>query len=277
MSHPSKPRPTVRPALLAVAAVVADLRRTIGWSQAELAKRAGLSQAWVSVVEAGKVKDLTFDAATRLVEAMGARLVVGVDPPFLGDRRRQRDAAHVRSVSYVERRLERAGWLVAREVEIGGDRSRGWIDLLAFHAAAGVVLVIEVKTEIHDLGSIERSMGWYEREAWAAARRIGWRPRAVTGLLVLLATATNDQRARANRAAFEQGFPARAADLARIVAAPAPGQSRGGRGVAMIDPLSRRQRWLIPLALDGRRSRPPHLDYAGFVEAATRRRTHHAW
>lgn len=230
-----------------------------------------MSQAWVSAVEAGKAKDLTFGAATRLVEAMGARLVISVDAPFLGDRRRQRDAAHVRCVSYVARRLERAGWLVAREVEIGGDRSRGWIDVLAFHAAQGVVLMIEVKTEIHDFGSIERSMGWYEREAWAAARRIGWRPRVVTGCLLLLATATNDERARANRTAFEQAFPVRAADLTRLVAAP----GRGPRGVAMIDPLSRRQRWLIPLGFDGRRSRLPHVDYAGFVEAATRRRLHH--
>lgn len=261
---------------MAVASIVADLRRTIGWSQAELARRAGLSQAWVSVVEAGKVKDLTFGAATRLVEAMGARLVVGVDAPFLGDRRRQRDVAHVRAVGYVGRRLERAGWLVAREVEIGGDRSRGWIDLLAFHVDGGVVLVIEVKTEIHDLGAIERSMGWYEREAWAAARRIGWRPRAVTGCLLLLATATNDDRARGNRAAFEQAFPVRAADITRLVAAPAPAQPRGARGVAMIDPMSRRQRWLIPLAIDGRRSRSPHVDYAGFVAGATRARVHHA-
>jgi len=273
MSHARGPRPTVRPALLTVAAVVADLRHTIGWSQAELARRAGLSQAWVSVVEAGKVRDLTLGAATRLVEAMGARLVIGVDAPFLGDRRRQRDAAQVRCVTYVARRLERAGWLVAREVEIGGDRSRGWIDVLAFHAAQGVVVVIEVKTEIHDLGSIERSMGWYEREAWAAARRIGWRPRVVTGCLLLLATGANDERARANRAALEQAFPVRASDLAQLVSAPP--QRRGARGVAMIDPLSRRQRWLIPIAIDGRRSRSPYVDYAGFLEVATRRRLHH--
>lgn len=266
-------RPNARPALLAVAAAVADLRRTIGWSQAELARRAGQSQGWVSIVEAGRAGDLTFGAASRLLEAMGARLVVGVDAPFLGDRRRQRDVAHVRCVAYVARRLEHAGWLVRREVEIGGDRSRGWIDLLAFHAGTGLVLIIEVKTEIHDLGSIERTLGWYEREAWAAARRIGWRSRAVIGCLLLLATASNDQRVRDNRGTFEQAFKLRAAEVTHLVANPGA-RARGGRAVAMINPQSRRQQWLIALAIDGRRSAAPHIDYASFVRTASLRKNH---
>lgn len=267
--------PATRSALLAIAAAVADLRRTIGWSQAELGRRAGLSQAWVSVVEAGKVNDLTFDSAARLLHAMGARLVVGVDKPFLGDRVRQRDVAHIRCVTHAARRMERAGWLVAREVEVGGDRSRGWIDLLAYHVGASTLLVIEVKTEIHDLGSIERTLGWYEREAWAAARRLGWRPRAVNGCLLLLATASNDARARTNRPAFDQVFRLRAAELAVVVAIPGSLTTRRGFGVAMIDPLSRRERWLIALGIDGRRTPPPYVDYASFVRAASVRREYH--
>lgn len=254
---------------------MADLRRTIGWSQAELARRAGVSQPWVSAVEAGNVRNLTFSVATRLLKAMGARLVVSIDAPFFGDRRHQRDTAHVRCVSYVAGRLERDGWLVARETEIGGDRSRGWIDLLAFHVDTGLALVIEIKTEIHDLGAIERSLGWYEREAWAAARRIGWRPRAVAGCLLLLATASNDARARTNRAAFDHAFGKRAIDLAHVVAAPDPASLRDGRAVAMIDPRSRRKRWLIALAIDGRRSRSPYVDYASFVASLSRRSRYH--
>ena len=47
------------------------------------------------------------------------------------------------------------------------------MDLLAWHPATGLLLVIEVKTELHDLGANERQLNWYEREAWAAARRLG--------------------------------------------------------------------------------------------------------
>ena len=77
---------------------------------------------------------------------------------------------------HIARRLERSNWNVATEVEVGGDRSRGWIDLLAFRPATGLLLVVEVKTEIHDLGQIDRALGWYEREDgmrrgdWLASR-----------------------------------------------------------------------------------------------------------
>ncbi|HEV8490284.1 MAG TPA: helix-turn-helix domain-containing protein [Candidatus Limnocylindrales bacterium] len=271
MSHARGSRSRTRHARLTVAGYVSGLRRTIGWSQAELAQRAGLSQAWVSEIETGKVDGLTFESAALVLEALGARLVIGVDAPFLGDRERQRDTGHVRCVAHVSRRLERAGWAAVREVEVGIERSRGWIDLLAFHGETGVLLVIEIKTEIHDLGAIERSLGWYEREAWAAARRMGWRPRAVIGCLLLLATATNDERVRANRASLQQAFKLRATDLTRLLSVPVVAHPRAERGVAMIDPTSRRKRWLMALAVDGRRSRPAFVDYADFISASSRR------
>ena len=109
---------------------------------------------------------------------MGAALTLDAKAPFLA-KLRQRDVVHAKCSAHVARRLERTGWRVATEVEVGGDRSRGWIDVLAWHPATGLLLVIEIKTELHDLGAIERSLGWYEREAWAAARQIGWRPRRV--------------------------------------------------------------------------------------------------
>jgi hypothetical protein len=156
------------------------------------------------------MRDLTFDSATRLLEAMGARLTVSVSAPFLADRELQRDPAHARCTACVTARLERDGWLTVTEVEIGGDRSRGWIDVLAYHPGHRLLLVVEIKTEIRDLGAIERTLGWYEREAWLAARRFGWRPNELVGCLLLLATEMNEARIGDNRAAFTAGFPIRA-------------------------------------------------------------------
>jgi hypothetical protein len=220
----------------------------------------------VSAIENGRVSDLTFSRAERLFEAMGARLVITVDAPFLGDRQRQREPAHSRCSAHVVSRLRRAGWQVATEVEVGGDRSRGWIDLLAFHPVTGWLLVIEIKTEIHDLGAIERSLGWYEREARRAAQRLGWYPKRSIGCLLLLATTANDVRLSANRESFGIGFPARARDLAGIVDA-GDKPASDGRAVAMIDPLSKRTGWLRPLRLDGRHSVAPYADYAAFIRA----------
>lgn len=244
--------------------MIRDLRRSIGWSQRELAVRAGVSQSLVSAIENGRLRTITLATATRLLEAMGARLILDVAAPFLGDRELQRDPAHIRCVTHVARRLGKAGWQVATEVEIGGDRSRGWIDIVAFHPVTNLLLVIEIKTEIRDLGAIERTLGWYERESWAAARRRGWRASHSIGSLMVLATTANDERFRQNRDALAYGFPMRARELSSLVST---GVASAGprRAVAMIDPGSLRSDWLRRSRLDGRRSPAPYEDYADFM------------
>jgi transcriptional regulator with XRE-family HTH domain len=244
---------------------VASLREILGWTQEELGRRAGTSQGMVSAVEHAQLGDMTFSRAERLLAAMGARLVISVDAPFLGDRLRQRDPAHARCSTHVASRLRRAGWQVATEVEVGGDRSRGWIDVLAWHPETEFLLVIEIKTEIHDLGGIERALGWYEREAGLVAQRLRWRVRHSTGCLLLLATEANDLRVGANREPFSVGFPVRARDLSGLVAGLETAVT--GRAVTMIDPLSKRATWLRPLRVDGRRSKAPYVDYADFMRA----------
>jgi hypothetical protein len=125
------------------------------------------------------------------------------------------------------------------------------------------MLVIEIKTEIRDLGAIERTLGWYEREAWTAGRRLGWRPIQVTGCLLLLATEMNDARIKDNQAALTAGFPVRASELQRILANEVPPWK--ARAIALIDPRSRRRDWLRPSRLDGRSTPAPYVDYADFM------------
>lgn len=256
--------PVARPTREVLGAAVFDLRKVIGWTQEELGARVGMSQSEVSRVEHGRLVDLSFESAERLLTAMGARIVISVDAPFLGDRKRQREPAHARCSAHVSSRLRRAGWEVATEVEIGGDRSRGWIDVLAYHPGTRLLLVIEIKTEIRDLGAIERALNWYEREAMIAARRFGWQPRGRLGCLLLLATDANEARAAANREPLLVGFPVRARDLAGAIDRTG-GSKDGGRALAMIDPVSRRAAWLRPLRIDGRRSPAPYADYADFM------------
>jgi transcriptional regulator with XRE-family HTH domain len=254
-----------------IAFAVADLRHALGWTQAELGARAGFSQAFVSLVEGLRVPDLTLESATRLIEAMGGRLNVGVSAPFLADRDLQRDPAHARCVAYVVARLTRDGWMTATEVEVGGDRSRGWIDILAYEPGRRLLLVIEIKTEIRDVGAIERTLGWYEREAWLGAKRLGWRPSKVLGCLLLLATEMNETRIADNRAALSDGFPLRATSLRRILANEVPPPSPA-RAMAVIDPRSRRKDWLRPSRVDGRPTAAPYMDYIDFMRVTQRRR-----
>jgi transcriptional regulator with XRE-family HTH domain len=252
---------------LIIGAAVESLRTALGWTQRTLEERSGVCQSMISRIERGLVRDLTLGTASTLVEATGARLVIGVEAPYLADRARQHDAGHARLAASVVRRLRSSGWDVRTEVEVGGDRSRGWIDVLAFNPATGVMLVIELKTEIHDLGQIERSLGWYEREAWLVGRRFGWQPTTAMSCLLLLMTEANDARAAANRRSINLGFRFRARDLVGIVGGRiAP--DGPGRAVAMVDPRSKRRAWCRAMRIDGRRTAAPYSDYADFVRAA---------
>ena len=215
-------------------------------------------------MERGLAVGLAFDAVSRALDAMGARLIVTVDAPLLIAPSRQKDPAHARMSGYVVAHLRRAGWHTMTEVEVGGDRSRGWIDVLAFEPERRALLVIELKTEIHDLGQIERTLGWYEREAWSAARRSGWRPSNARGWLLLLATEANDTRIAENRISIDTGFPLRSRHLVAILEGSTSIPAEG-RGVATIDPRSRRRAWCRPLRIDGRWTRAPYEDYRDFM------------
>ncbi len=172
---------------------------------------------------------------------------------------------------YVAGRLRRDGWIVETEVEIAGAYGPGWIDVLAFHPASGSLLVIEVKTEIRDLGRTQRTLAWYESHGVAAAGRFGWKVRVTHGALFVLATEAVDRALRDNRGLLAVGFPARATELARYVQQPDHAPAPTGRGIALIDPLSRRTRWLRSTNLEGRRTPAPYLDYADVVRTLDRR------
>jgi transcriptional regulator with XRE-family HTH domain len=251
--------------LLSVARVIRATRRKLGWSQARLAERCGLAQSTISLIERALAVEVPLATLVRVLHVLDVETELVLRPPQVGGRGRQRDAAHARCVAHVRGRLEGLGWQVATEVPVTSGRWRGWIDILAYHPDEHVLLIIEVKTEIRDVGEIDRQLGWYEREAWAAARQLGWRPRSSTGALLLLMTAANDERLRENRDAFAQAYAVRAQDLVALVAEPRRPPRRGARGLAMIDPRSHRRVWLRATSLDGRRSAAPYRDYRDFV------------
>jgi hypothetical protein len=213
----------------------------------------------IARVEAGQA-NVTLDTAGKLLSATGATLDLQIQLPFAAPR--QRDAAHARCVAFVQRRLEAAGWVVRREVEILDGRSRGWVDVLAFDPEAEVLLVIEMKTEMDDVGRIERTITWYRRTAASAARRLGWTPRSIQVWLLVLATVVNDGRIAENRMVLSQSFPDRAPTMLA---------GRARAGLALVDPSRRRRDWLIRTRVDGRRSPCPYRNYADFMASLRRR------
>lgn len=255
------------PILAFLADMVRGTRIKLGWTQRELSRRSGVPQSQISQLERRRIADLRLTDIERMLGALGVRYRLILDPPIV-EHRLQADLVHARCMAHVERRLVAAGWEVAREVEIGIDRSRGWIDLLAWHRQNGLLLVIEIKSEIHDVGAIERTMNWYQREARAAARRLGWRPTHIGSALLVLQSEASDRSIGLNREVLAAAFPGRAEALARLVAG--EGELDTNRYLAMIDPRSRRARWLRRSRADGRRSSAPYVDYIDAVRSIER-------
>jgi transcriptional regulator with XRE-family HTH domain len=230
------------------------------WTQAELAAAANMSRSMVSAIEAG-VRSASPAALQRLAAALDAELVVELRPALVVGRADQRDAAHAACVAAVRRWLERHRHRCVVEQPIVDGRVRGWIDLLAYDPAAGRLLVVEVKTELRDLGGLQRQVSWYVRAARSAVAPLGWLPRQVAALTAFLATNDNDVRLSSQRDAIDQEFPIRGRALLGALA----GGPFERWGIAMVDPRRRGARLWLGLQLDGRRSAAPYASYADFM------------
>lgn len=228
-------------------------------TQQMLADAAGVSRSLIAAIEAGHANP-SLDVGMRIGDALGLDLqLVGRPPVAISSR--TRSVVHARCSGYADRRLRAIDWQTRREVEIVGDRSHGWIDLLAFDPRTRVMVIVEVKTWLDDIGAIERQLAWYERAAKDVASGIGWQPDAVTSWLLVLASEEVENSLRRYRDLFRIAFPRRAMDMRRDLTEPARIVT-ASRGLALIDPTSRRRDWLLPSRSDGRRTKAPYLDYA---------------
>lgn len=165
-------------------------------TQVALAARAGVGRRAVSLLETGRAGALRLREAEAIVAALGGRLDMRLlwNGPELD---RMLDEAHAALGASVKRRLERWGWLVRVEVSYSHFGERGRIDLLAFHPATRVLLVIELKSELVDVQSLLGSLDVKVRLAPAIVDRLGWSPRAVVPAIVFLEhSATRKRLAR---------------------------------------------------------------------------------
>lgn len=248
-------RPSVRASF---AHVVRTYRARLGHTQAQVGAAAGVNRGYIAAIESGRANP-SLDVVERIAHALGLVIEADFRPPSIFGPRDQVDALHGRCLGQAERRLRALGLETAGEVEIVHPRSHGWIDLLAFDPRTRILIIIEVKTWLDDLGAVERQLGWYERSAFDAARRLGWTPERSMPWLLMLATTAADRFVREYRDTLAITFPMRAREMLAIASGRAPA-GRLPRGLALIDPVSRRREWLMRSGVDGRRSPAPYLD-----------------
>lgn len=195
------------------------VRRSRGWTQFDLAARAGVSQQTVSQLERGNA-----DAATlHLVKQVVAPLGITVDLVFRWkgpELDRLLDARHARTVNQVVARLG-TQWQTVVEFTFNDYGDRGSVDILAWHSVSRVLLLIEVKSELDGLESVLRSMDLKLRVVpKLVARERGWRAVAHGSLLVLPDEVTARRAVERSRPVFDIALPARTVAVRRWLREP---------------------------------------------------------
>ena len=195
------------------------LRLRRRWRQVDLGARAGVSATEISRIERGHVGSTSVDRLRSVADALEANLDVrlrwngeGLD--------RLLDQAHAGLVEEVVRRLQAAGWLAAVEVSFSIRGERGSVDVLGFHQATGMVVVVEVKSVVPDsqatLAGVDRKV----RLAPEIARARGWECRGLARLLVVGESTTSRRRIEALGATYRTAFPMGGRDVGRWLRRP---------------------------------------------------------
>lgn len=177
--------------------------------QADVAAAARVSDSTVSRLERGHVQSLSL----RAIRAVAAVLDIRVEllPRSRGgDLDRLLNARHAALAEAAIRWLsDFVGWTVRPEVSFSHYGDRGVIDVLAWHGPSRSLLVIELKTDLVDVGELLGTFDRKLRNAVRVASGLGWDPLTVSGLLIIGESDSNRRKLGAHRETFLAAFPDR--------------------------------------------------------------------
>jgi transcriptional regulator with XRE-family HTH domain len=194
--------------------LVRVLRHRRGCRQIDLADRARVGHEAVAKVEAGRLGSMRVSSIRAIVTAFG--LSYDSDVRGLGaNEDRLLDHRHATLLGACAAWLSAFGWLLRTEVSYSEWGERGSVDLLAWHPRTGILLVIEIKTELASVEATLRKLDEKVRLAAKIARPLGWRRASVSRLLVLPEDRTQRRRVAGHAAVLERAFPIRSRDVRR--------------------------------------------------------------
>ena len=146
-----------------------------------------------------------------------------------GELDRVADEDHAALVGRLAGLLERAGWTIRPEVSYSVYGERGSIDLLAWHPASRVLLVVEVKTTLNSVEDTLRRHDAKVRLARAIAiERFAWDARAVARMLALPDVSTSRRRVARHDSVLGRTYALRGRAAGAWLTEPA-----GGPGMVM--------------------------------------------
>jgi transcriptional regulator with XRE-family HTH domain len=168
--------------------------------QVDLAVLTRCSASTASRIERGEWAGLTFASIDAHVSALGATWILGIS--WRGaELDRILDEGHSLLIGRVVQLLADWGWETHVEVSYSIFGERGSIDVLAWHAPSGTLLVIEVKTELRPLDAKVRLAARIARD------QFGWRAARVARIVVFPEDRTVRRHVMRHRAVLERALP----------------------------------------------------------------------
>jgi hypothetical protein len=162
--------------------------------------------------------------SVRALRAIGQALAVRLEitARWRGtDLERLLDAAHAQVVERVAAYLRRHGWEVIIEYTFSHYGERGSVDLVAWHAARGALLLVEAKSELVNLQELHATMDRKRRVVPPLLLRDrGWRPSAVGEILVIEDRQASRSIVRRHAVTFDARLPARSVAARAWIRAP---------------------------------------------------------
>jgi transcriptional regulator with XRE-family HTH domain len=192
-----------------VGLVVRAARQRRELRQADLAKKANVSQSVISNIEGGRLGSVSLKTLRRVASEVD--VVVTLSAQWRGGQGdRLIDRAHASLVDFVIATLRDAQWEVLPEFTFNHYGDRGSVDVLAWHPGERILLIIEVKATLTDLQDLLSSLSKKLRVVPDAARtELGWDPNHIARIVVVAATHLNRAIVARHRATFDSSFPAR--------------------------------------------------------------------
>lgn len=200
---------------LRVAALFRSVRLRRGWRQDDVGLRASVDQTTVSLIERGLFGHLTLAKLRQVASVLEVQLPL--EPKWRGGNAASLlDGAHARLVELAVRSLVAADWVVTVEYTFNHYGERGSVDVIGWHQATQILVLIEVKSRLLDVQDLFSTLDRKTRVVPALlARERGWRAAAIGRLVVLPGTSGQRKAVARHQAVFSATLPARSRDVAR--------------------------------------------------------------
>jgi transcriptional regulator with XRE-family HTH domain len=188
--------------------------------QRDLSALAGVPRGVIALIEHGRLDEVGFGQIRAVARALDARFE-GLIRWQGGDLDRLTNRGHSQMHEAMARWFAGLdGWQALPEVSFNEYGERGIIDILAWHAASGIALVVELKTAIVDINDLMSTMDKRRRLASKIARNLGWNAEAVATWVVVAPGRSNDRALAEHATVLRAKFPGDGRSMRRWLARP---------------------------------------------------------